>query len=108
MGAKEDWRKVFKAAVEVAKELRKKNPNLKFPQAMKQAWKDAKIKKMKDDFNKKHKGAEGGAKRRRSTTRKSTKKSTRKSTKSVTRAKKTRKPKTKRRVARKSRKTGAC
>ena len=104
MGAKEDWRKVFKAAVDVAKELRKKNPNLKFPQAMKQAWKDAKIKKMRDDFNKKHKGAEGGAKRRRSTTRKSTKKST----KSVTRAKKTRKPKTKRRVARKSRKTRAC
>jgi hypothetical protein len=102
MGAKEEWTKVFKAAVAVAKELRKKNPNLKFPQAMKQAWKDDKIKKMKDDFNKKHKGgAEGGAKRRRSYAKKSTAKRVKKT---ATKTKKTRRTTR----AKKSRKTGAC
>ena len=63
MGAKEEWAKVFKAAVAVAKELRKKNPDLKFPKAMQQAWKDAKIQKMKEDYEKKHK--KGGAEKRK-------------------------------------------
>lgn len=48
-----EWQKVFKAAVNKAKEIRKKNPNLSYPQAMKQAWKDASIQKLKNDYKKK-------------------------------------------------------
>lgn len=49
-----EWQKVFKAAVAVAKSLVKKNPNLKYFQAMKQAWKDPSIIKMKEEYKKKH------------------------------------------------------
>jgi hypothetical protein len=105
MGAKEDWGKVFKAAVALAKELRKKNPNLKFPMAMKQAWKDDKIKKMKDEFNKKHKGGAEKSKRRTVRKRSATKKRSVTKKRSTSVAKKVRKTKKARSTRRK---TGSC
>ncbi len=108
MGSAE-WQKVFKAAVNKAKELRKKNPNLTYPQAMKAAWKTPEILKLKDDYKKKHSSDDtkkkGGAKTRGrpkgSTTRKSTTRKTA-TRKTATRKTATRKTATRKKVTKRT------
>ena len=62
------WADVFKKAIVKAKELMKKNANLKYPQAVKLAWKSDEIKKLKADYDKQKAGkgelCEGGAHKR--------------------------------------------
>ena len=63
------WADVFKKAVKKAKELMEKNKNLKYPQAVKLAWKSDEIKKLKAEYDSAKKGkgeiCEGGAHKRR-------------------------------------------
>jgi len=71
------WPQVFKLAVKVAKELRKKNPKLTQAQATKQAFKSPeylKAKKEYDEHKKKKGGTTGGKARRRTVKRKAPKK----------------------------------
>lgn len=62
------WSDVFKKAILMAKDIRKKNPNLSYAQAVKKAWATPEIKKLADEYRKK-KGAsekkEGGRARGR-------------------------------------------
>lgn len=55
MPANTEWQKVFKKAVGIAKELKKKDSKLTYPEAVKKAWKTPEMKKAKADFDKKHK-----------------------------------------------------
>ena len=47
------WADVFKKAVMIAKEIRKKNPNLTYAQAVKKAWATPEMKALKEEYKKK-------------------------------------------------------
>ncbi len=51
--AQSQWQKVFKFAVSVANEKRRKNTRLTYPKAMQLAWKDPKVLAMKKEYEKK-------------------------------------------------------
>jgi len=75
-----EWKKVFKAAIDLAKKIREKNPKMLFSDAVKKAWKDPAILKMKSEYDKKKatkkKGSATKPRGRPSTSTKSIRKST--------------------------------
>jgi len=50
---KAEWQKVFKYAVAVAKDMCKKNPSIKYSEAMKRAWKDPRVMVKRKDYERK-------------------------------------------------------
>jgi len=50
---KDEWQKVFKYAVTVAKDMCKKNPSIKYSEAMSRAWKDPKVLAKRKEYEKK-------------------------------------------------------
>jgi hypothetical protein len=71
---KAEWQKVFKYAVAVAKDSCKKNPNLKYSEAMKRAWKDPRVMAKRREYEKKRDAIK--AKPKKPTTKKPAKKPT--------------------------------
>lgn len=50
---KNEWQKIFKYVVSIAKDSCKKNTNLTYPEAVKRAWKDPRVMVKRKEYEKK-------------------------------------------------------